>query len=241
MQVAEHGRTLEIELRAILSDIARKRTTKSGDVFCNIQNRLSKVEGLEGGELVIPEKDLKILDFSNQLRAKVKDVNGYLEGLKTTFIDITGGPDPEDPTNLAKMIGKTETEKVGHYMFPAEEGGEGNGAELEATLDDYVAFVKNILTEVGCEPSDLAFFKELTEDAEDSEIYKHDPNQEGKGFIQLAFESSPTPAAIATISEFKSKVLQYESAALDFLKNRVGAGEVEVKTKGCNSVITIQV
>jgi len=174
--------------------------------------------------------DLKILGLANQLRTKVKEVNEYLEGLKGTFIDITGGFPEDEKGNLAKMIGKTETEKVGHYMFPAEEGGEGNGALLESTLDDYVEFVKSIIKQAGADNNDLAFYKELTEDAKDSEIYKHDPNQEGKGFIQLAFESSPTPAAIATVSEFKSKVLQYETAALDFLKNKVGAGTVEVKT-----------
>ncbi len=176
------------------------------------------------------EKDLKILDLAKKVRSKVTDVNGYLDGLEKTFINITGGFPEGEENNLAKMIGKTETEKVGHYMFPAEEGGEGNGAELEATLDGYVDFIKSTLKEAGAQDSDLIPFKELTEDAEDSEIYSHDPNQEGKGFIQLAFESSPTPAAIATLSEFKSKVLQYETAALDYLRTRVGAGEVEVKT-----------
>jgi len=176
------------------------------------------------------ENDLKILGLANQLRTKVKEVNGYLEGLKDTFIEETGGFPEGEEGNLAKMLGKTELEKVYHYMLPEAEGGKGQGAELEGTLDSYVDFVRNIVTQAGGDSEQLAFYQQLTEDAEDSDIYKHDVNQEGKKFVQLAFESSPTPAALATISEFSSKVLQYETAALDYLRSRVGAGEVEVKT-----------
>lgn len=176
------------------------------------------------------EKDLRILGLANQLRAKAKDVNGYLDNLKTTFIEETGGFPEGEEGNLAKMKGKTELEKVYHFMQPEAEGGQGKGAELEQSLDEYVEFVKNIVKQADGDAEQLAFYKDLTEDAEDSDIYSHDPNQDGKKFVQLAFESSPTPAALATISEFQSKVLQYETAALDYLRSRVGAGEVEVKT-----------
>jgi len=60
LQAAEHGRSMEAELRAILGDIARRRKTKPGDVFRRIQKRFSKIGGLEEGELVIPERDQKI-------------------------------------------------------------------------------------------------------------------------------------------------------------------------------------
>lgn len=173
--------------------------------------------------------DLAMLGLANQLRDKVGQVNGYLEDLKEEFIDITGRyTDEQHEGELAFMKGKTDIDKVGHYMFPVEEGGEGNGAKLEETLDGYVTYVRNLVKSAGGTTADLAFYQQITEDAEDSEIYKHDPNQEGKKFVQLAFESSPTPAALATVSEFQSKVLQYETFALDFLKDQVGASEVEI-------------
>ncbi|MGB3465248.1 MAG: gliding motility protein GldM [Cyclobacteriaceae bacterium] len=174
--------------------------------------------------------DLQILSLANQLRAKSSEVNTYLANLKESFIEETGGYLDGEKGNLAKMKGKTDVDKVGHYMFPEEEGGKGNGVELEETLDDYVVYVKDLLQRVGADQEQLSFFRELTEDAEDNKIYSQDENQKGKKFIQLAFESSPTPAALATVSEFQSKVLQYEAAALDYLRGRVGAGEVEVKT-----------
>jgi len=60
LQAAEHGRSMEAELRAILSDIARRRKTKPGDVFRRIQKRVSKIGGLEEGELMIPDRDQKM-------------------------------------------------------------------------------------------------------------------------------------------------------------------------------------
>lgn len=174
------------------------------------------------------ESDLKILELANQLRAKAIEVNNYMDGLKDTFVQETGGYPEGEEGNLPKMIGKTDYDKVYHYMLPESEGGQGNGAELESKLDEFVEYVRNMVKQAGGSADDLAFYKELTEDAEDSDIYSHDPNQEGKKFVQLAFESAPTPAALATVSEFQSKVLQYETAALDFLRTKVGAGEVEV-------------
>ena len=173
--------------------------------------------------------DLAMLSLANGLRSKVGEVNGYLESLKKEFVDVTGGfIDEQHEGELAFMKGKTDIDKVGHYMFPVEEGGEGNGAKLEETLDNYVSYVRNLVTKAGGTDADLAFYQEITEDADESDIYRHDPNQEGKRFVQLAFESSPTPAALATVSEFQSKVLQYETFALDFLKTKVGASEVEI-------------
>lgn len=56
LQAAENGRSMEAELRAILENIAAKRTTKPGDVFRRIQTRFAKIGGLDDGELEIPDR-----------------------------------------------------------------------------------------------------------------------------------------------------------------------------------------
>ncbi|MEL7147626.1 MAG: GldM family protein, partial [Bacteroidota bacterium] len=173
-------------------------------------------------------QDRAYLALAQKLRTKAQEVNSYLGGLKKEFIDITGGYlDPQQEGNLAFMAGKTDYDRVGDYMFPVEEGGKGNGAKLEQVLDEYVTFVKQIVKDADGSAEDMQFFKEIAQDAEESEIYRHDPNQEGKKFIQLAFESSPTPAALATVSEFQSKVLQYETAALEVISNKLGGTNIE--------------
>ena len=198
----------------------------------NDGNKLRNQETIVSLEKKVKEgksaQDRVYLDLAQQLRKKVAEVNGYLGGLKEEFIDITGGYlDPKQEGNLAFMAGKTDYDRVGDYMFPVEEGGKGNGGQLESQLDDYVTFVRDIVTKAGGTAEELEFFKQIAQDAEENEIYKHDPNQEGKKFIQLAFESAPTPAALATVSEFQSKVLQYETAALEIIADKVGGTNIE--------------
>ena len=42
----------------------------------------------------------------------------------------------------------------------------------------------------------------------------------------MSFHDSPTHAALATVSEFQANVLGYETAAMDFLKKRVGLKDI---------------
>ena len=73
----------------------------------------------------------------------------------------------------------------------------------------------------------MAHFERLALDADDHPVYASDPNQKGKKFAQLEFENSPTPAGIASISEFQSRLLSYETRALDILRKKVGAGDLK--------------
>jgi gliding motility-associated protein GldM len=60
-------------------------------------------------------------------------------------------------------------------------------------------------------------FEKLTKKAEDFEEFKNNTNQLDKTFLQFTFEGTPTMAAIATVSQMQTKVMEYEAAALDSL------------------------
>jgi len=64
-------------------------------------------------------------------------------------------------------------------------------------------------------------------DANQNPRFKDDPNQKGKDWATLEFMGAPTPAAMATISDYQNKVMAYESRALDLLARRVGAGDLK--------------
>lgn len=177
------------------------------------------------------EADTKVLTAAQEIRAEASKVLLELTNLKDTLVDLTGGyeegHDPEYKGDAKHLKGKTDYDKVGHYMMPEEEGGQGHGVRLKEVLNGYAEFVKSKLKDLGGEDSDLGFFNPIALDADEDPIYSQDPNQKGKTFSTLAFDSSPTPAGLATISDFQSKVLSYETAALDFLSKKVGAGDVK--------------
>lgn len=166
--------------------------------------------------------DLKIITAAEELRAKTQEVLSSLKESKETFVEITGGYLEGHDGDMMYITGKENYDKVGHYMTPKEEGGEGNGAEMKKLLNDYAAFVKDLLKENGAEDNEVQKFHDLAVDANDDPYWQKDPNQRGKKWSQLQFHNSPTHAALATVSEFQANVIGFETAALDFLRRRVG-------------------
>ena len=176
-------------------------------------------------------EDVKVMEVAEELRAETDRVMKELVVVKEAMIDVTGGYldgfKGEYTGDAKNLVGKTDYDKVGNYMMPIEEGGEGHGEELKELLNGYAEFVKSKLASLGAESNELAHIKPIALDAAEDPLYSQDPNQKGKVFADLAFHSSPTPAGLATVSEFQSRVLGYETRGLDFLSGKVGAGDLK--------------
>jgi len=167
-------------------------------------------------------EDLKVIEAADKLRAKTQEVFASLEESKETFIEITGDYEDGHKGDRMYINGKTNYDKVGHYMMPVEEGGEGNGTAMKDLLNEYSSFVRNLLEENGADEAELNRYHELAVDADKDPYFSKDVNQKGKKWSQLQFHDSPTHAALATVSEFQANIIGFETAAMDFLKKRVG-------------------
>ncbi len=166
--------------------------------------------------------DLKVVADAEELRAKTQEVLAEMEQYKETFVEITGGYMDGHKGNRMFINGKTDYDRVGNYMMPKEEGGEGKGADMKALLNGYAEELRALLKKNGATDDQLSTFDKIAKDANEDEYYKQDPNQKGKKWSQLSFQDSPTHAGLATVSEFQANVLAYETSGLDFLVKRVG-------------------
>lgn len=177
------------------------------------------------------DDDLVIVKAAEELRAETARVMEEVTNLKVAVIEESGGyedgKNPEYPGDGKHLIGKVDYSTVGHYMMPEEENGQGHGSELKELLNGYAEYVKSKLDEIGADDTELTAYKAIALDADEDPVYKEDPNQKGKSFSILAFNDSPTPAGLATLSEFQSRVLGYETRALDYLSKEVGAGDLK--------------
>lgn len=171
-------------------------------------------------------EDEAVLKSAAELRAKTNEVFASMEASKEEFINETGGYLVDKDGDRMYIEGKENYDKVGHYMNPKEEGGEGKGEPMKKMLNDYAVFVKDLLEKSGADLKELARYEKLALDADEDEYWKQDPNQTGKKWSTLNFNHAPTHAALATLSEFQANVLGYETAAMDFLKTRVGFKEI---------------
>ncbi len=176
-------------------------------------------------------EDVKVAEIAKEIRLETSKLLTELTEIKVTLIEETGGYEegksPEYPGDAKYLLGKTDYNTVGHYMMPVQEGGGGHGTELKEVLNKYPEFVKEKLAGVGANETDLEAYRPVALDADQDPVYKEDPNQKGKPFSSLAFNDSPTPAGIATISELQSRILGYEMRALDYLSKKVGAGDLK--------------
>ncbi|MEQ9304436.1 MAG: gliding motility protein GldM, partial [Marinoscillum sp.] len=103
--------------------------------------------------------DMLVVKAAQEIRAEAARVMADLSGIKDTLVTITGGyeegHEPEYKGDARHLKGKTNYDKVGHYMMPEEEGGEGHGSRLKKILNEYSEFVKTKLAEAGADEADL--------------------------------------------------------------------------------------
>ncbi|MEM9895861.1 MAG: gliding motility protein GldM [Bacteroidota bacterium] len=171
-------------------------------------------------------EDLAVVASAEEIRAKTLELFAKMEEYKEIFIDITGSYENPEVRDRRFINGKTDYDKVGHYMMPEEEGGEGHGAQLKELLNSYASDLKATVEARGAKEDVIAQFHKLAKDAEEDDYYSKDENQKGKKWSTLAFDGSPTHAGLATLSEFQANVLGYETMALDFLVSQVGLKDI---------------
>ena len=175
----------------------------------NTLRRIEKTVDESGSR---PE-DVKILEMAKVIRQRTREMIDELSGYKETFVTITGGRN-----EVGEIEGKTDYDKVGNYMMPENEG---HGVELQASLNKFSKFMDETVAD------SVVKFEPLALDANENPRFQNDPNQKGKDWATLEFMGAPTPAALATVSDYQNKVMAYEARALDILARRVGAGDLK--------------
>ena len=152
--------------------------------------------------------DTLILNKAKEVRTETRKVIVYCDSLKETMVKITGGRDENQ-----QIVGVKDQDKVANLMI-----NQNKGEELKKTLNNFATLLaqktgKNIFTPIAL-------------DGKDHPIFSKDKDQKVKDFADLFFESTPTAAGMASVSELETEVMDYENRALGELANQVGAKEV---------------
>ncbi|GAA3992536.1 gliding motility protein GldM [Hymenobacter antarcticus] len=149
-------------------------------------------------------RDKAVLQESEEIRSKTKEMTTYLRGLREKLLKATENTGPE-MTNLSGE------DKVAITML----GGKNDGLaykELKPKLNEYSAFIRKYV------PDAAALALDGKEDTRVTEA-----SQKTKNFAELNFENTPVVAALATISQKETEVLEYEAEALKKQAEKVGA------------------
>ena len=148
-------------------------------------------------------RDKAVLVQSEEIRQKTKELVSYLRGVREQLLKAT----ENTATEMKNMSGE---DKVAITML----GGKQNGiayATLKPKLNEYAAYMKQFVPDA----SPLAL-----DGKEDVRVTK---DQSTKNFAELNFENTPVVAALATISQKETEILEMEAEALRKQAEKVGA------------------
>ncbi|WP_046243990.1 type IX secretion system motor protein PorM/GldM [Hymenobacter terrenus] len=148
-------------------------------------------------------RDQAVLKQSEEIRQKTKDIVAYLRDVREQLLKATENTGPE----IKNMSGE---DKVAITML----GGKRNGiayTSLKPKLNEYAQYMKQFVPDA----TPLAL-----DGKEDKRVTK---DQSDKNFAELNFENTPVVAALATISQKETEILELESAALQKQAEKVGA------------------
>jgi gliding motility-associated protein GldM len=158
-------------------------------------------------------KDVAVLDKAKQISKRTGEMMHELEDVRIQLTDKTGGIDPE----TGRLKAEKDYDKLMLYMIgDATKGTKGRGYDLADKLNAYVDEL-NTLTD------DSVGIERIARPASEQELFKNDPDQMKKDWVQLNFDHTPTVAAMTIISEFEQEVAQRQGTAMEYLAKKVGA------------------
>jgi gliding motility-associated protein GldM len=200
-------------------------------IFLNqsLQNALEEQKAASAAALVAFKKEIEKQGNSSEglarikkaeaLKAKTAEMIKYIDNLKKEIIMGPGGG--EDKEHGGVKDAKEET-KLEVMMIGGNKN--GKGYELKKKLDAFREELLRDYKDIGITKDDLP---ELTPGNEKNPIYKHDPVQKGKDFVEANFGQTPVVAGLAILTQKQSVILDFEQRIL----KKLGAGDFSRELK----------
>lgn len=132
-----------------------------------------------------------------------------IEKLKKEFMTMSGSDKVDE-----KII-NDHSSKVATFMIKG-----AGGQPFEKLLNDYVAKLREY---TGMNEKD---FPTLAKAPKDMEMFREDSDHANKDFLEFTFENTPVIAALASVTQIETEILEYESKALTKLMEDAGAAKV---------------
>lgn len=150
--------------------------------------------------------DVAVLNRAEEVRSKTDELVKYVTELKDEIVTISGGIDE------GRIVGAKDMEKMANYMIVQK-----NSEVLRTKLDEYTTWLQTNFKRD---------YPSVALDGKDDPYWSRFPNQKSKNFHQLMFESVPTAAGLASITQLENIILGYEADALNILSTSIGAKDI---------------
>jgi gliding motility-associated protein GldM len=154
-------------------------------------------------------KVIRAKENAQKVRELTSATMNNIDKLKAQMQTLSGTDQIDE-----KLI-NDHSSKVAAMMMTQPEG-----KAYEKLLNDYVKQLRELtgLTEKE--------FPTLAKAPKDMPIFAHDDNHANKDFLTFTFENTPVIAALASVTQTQTEILEYETKGLDELLKQAGVGKV---------------
>lgn len=162
--------------------------------------------------------DVAKVEAAKELRAKTQEIVSFIEKCRDGMVLYASGTknmaETRDPEKGGLYVQAKEEQKVGEFMMLDKDG-----KEFKKKVDEYVNYLNGLKSKY--KELDGLQFDMLAYDGKDDPIFKKNPEQKNKNFVELNFHHTPLVAAMAVLADKQAKILDYEST----VQSRFAVGE----------------
>ena len=165
---------------------------------------------IEGGSKS-PKADVQqAVENAKKVRELTKSTLASIDALKKEMMTESGS-DKVD----SKLINNHGSQVATMMIDPKN----NKGVPFEKLLNDYVKQL-----------SDLSGhqFEKIAKSPKEIEVFKDNTDHVNKSFLEFTFENTPVIAALATVTQIETEVLEYENEALTVLAAKADAGSIKL-------------
>jgi gliding motility-associated protein GldM len=210
------------QLNDSLSNFVGESQDKSAAILTNIKDKV--------GERGNQKAEVSALESAQSLHSRSKALIGYIESLKTTLIEVTGGIDPD----TKQIKGMKDTDESSKLLLGTGDKKNGQAYALKDSLNNYIEYLnkvaKNVAQATGENPDSIKVYQSIALDGKDDPVFVDQVTKRAKfegvktkDFAHLNFDHTPMIACLAFLTEKQAKIATYEGEILEKLKSVVGA------------------
>jgi len=156
----------------------------------------------------------KVLDAkerATKVRELTKNTLEYIDALKLRMLQQSGTDKVTDD------VINDHSSKVATMMIDPNSK-EQEGKKYEKQLNDFVKQITDL--------SGIKEFDKLAKPPKDIPLFASDEDHVRKDYLTFTFENTPVIAALASVTQTETKILEYEARALDKLREDAGADRI---------------
>lgn len=183
-----------------LEELAAETTKKNAAALAEI----IKEAGKSSNAKVVHAKE-----NAQKVRELTTATLGAIDKLKTQMKSLSGTQE------IDEALINDHSSKVATMMMSAPEG-----KAFEKLLNDYVDQIRQLTGLTAKE------FPILAKAPKDIPVFAKDDDHANKDFLTFTFENTPVIAALASVTQMETEILDYEAKALDKLLADAGVGKV---------------